>query len=238
MARNGTALAFAFMASAFLPAVGVAAERGFFAGIDAFGGGMHGSSSTRDGGAPIAGGGVVEDVKFRSATGIGGHAGYRFNAWSMFAGYQHFRGKVSWDADFPLYGVASSFAGRATSNVITANVAREFPLSGALAVTASAGAGIASNTLSGVVEKDVASGLFLSDVGGRSKTSPVARMDLGLQYRPTPKTRLGLGASFVYGGDFRTADWRSGNLGVTEIRPYRIDGVWRAGLLATVQRDF
>src|SRR5690606_26481513 len=97
------------------------------------------------------------------------------------------------------------------------------PLSDTLAVSVSAGVGITFNTLSDVVETDVGTGAFLSDVGRHTQAGPVARLGLGIQYRLTQKMRLGLDASFVHAGGFRTADTRSGNLGVTEIVPYRID---------------
>ncbi len=77
MACNGMALTFAFIASTFPPATVLATETGIHGGVDAFAGAMHGRSSTRDGGAAFAGGGGVEDVKFRSVAGIGGHAGMR-----------------------------------------------------------------------------------------------------------------------------------------------------------------
>ena len=55
-----------------LPATALAEDAGFFAGLDATGGIAFGSSSTTDGGAPFAGGGIVDNVKFRGTVGLGG----------------------------------------------------------------------------------------------------------------------------------------------------------------------
>jgi len=203
---------------------------GFFAGLDVSGGMAHGSSSTRDGGAPFAGGGIVRNLKFDNTVGIGGHAGYRFDAWSVFLSYAHIQGDVGWDADFPKAGIASGFAGSAASDVILANVAYEFPLSDALALGASGGVGVAFNSLSGIDERDLGSGQFLSHVAGHTETSPAARLGLGLRYRMGRDLEWGLDASLLYTGGFRTGDTRRGNQGVTGIVPYEIDDVWRADL--------
>jgi hypothetical protein len=205
-------------------------QPGFFAGLDVSGGMAQGSSSTRDGGAPFAGGGIVRNLKFDNTVGIGGHAGYRFSALSVFLSYAHIRGDVSWDAVFPGIGAASGFAGAAASDVILANVAYEFPLSDAVALSTSGGVGVAFNALSGLEETDRGTGLFLSDVAGHTQASPAARLGVGLRYRMDPNLEWGLDASVLYTGGFRTGDTRRGNLGVTGIVPYEIDDVWRADL--------
>jgi opacity protein-like surface antigen len=239
MVRTGGKRLLAVGMFVLLPACACAAESGFFGGIDVSASRMHGSSDTRDGGAAFAGGGVVGNVKFGNAAGIGGEFGYRFDSpWSASIGYQHVRGRIGWEADFPMFDIASRFAGHATGNAIMANVAREFPLSDAVAIRAFAGMGITYNTLSDVVETDVGTEAFLSDVGRHTRTGPVARLGLGIQYRLTRKMLLGLDASYVHAGGFRTADTRSGNLGVTEIVPYRIDRAKRTDLAVSLRRDF
>lgn len=142
----------------------------------------------------------------------------------MFAGYPHFRGNVSGNVDFLLYDVGSSFAGRATSHVITAGVAREFSFSGGLAVTTSAGEGVASNMLSRLFEKDVASGLFSMTAVAAGRPASVARISVQAHAEDTAWP----GRIVRLWGDLRTSDWRGGNLGVTEVRLYLIGGLWQS----------
>ncbi len=227
------------MACALAPAPALAQERGFFAGLDLAAGTASGSSNTRDGGAAFAGGGVVRKVKFGGTTGIGGHLGYRFGPeWSVLVSYQHVRGDIDWDADFPLFGVASGFSGKATSQLLMGHVAYDWALSASTAIRATAGLGLASNTLSNVVETDKGSGLFLSDVAKHTETEPAAMLGIGVQHRLRPKVLLSVDATVSYVGGFRTGDTRSGNLGVTPITPYKIDDVWRAGIGAAVRWEF
>ena len=47
-----------------LPSMALADDQNFFVGLDLIGGIGGGTSSTKDGGAPFALGGIVEDVKF------------------------------------------------------------------------------------------------------------------------------------------------------------------------------
>ena len=224
---------------AAVPAMALAGERDFFAGLDVSGGTAFGSSSTTDGGAPFAGGGVVDHVRFGETTGIGGHIGYRFDpAMSIFISYQHIRGDVGWNASFPLFGVSSRFEGSAVSDMITGNAAYELALSDATAVRATAGLGVTFNKLSGLVETDRATGLFLADVAGHTKISPVAQVGTGVRYKFTPSAVLGLDASVAYAGGFETGTTRSGNLGITDINPYKIDDVWRANLGASISFQF
>lgn len=216
-----------------------AQNTGFFAGLDVSAGLASGSSDTVDGGAPFAGGGVVENVDFGATVGIGGHAGYRFSpALSAFVSYQHSRGDVRWDADFPLIGVASGFEGTAVSNAVMGNLSYDVPLSGATSLEFAAGAGLSFNVLSGVVETDKGTGIFLSDVAEHTRTSPVARIGAGLRHQVSPGVALGLNLSASYAGGFETGDTRSGNLGITEINPYKIDDVWRVDLGASVRFRF
>lgn len=226
-------------AAGIVGAPAIAGDAGFFAGLDASVGTAWGSSNTTDGGAPFAGGGVVENVKFGTAYGVGGHAGYRFSrAFSAFVSYRHGRGDVSWDAEFPLFGVASRFEGTAVGNAVMANAAYDFALSDRTSLGVTAGAGLSFNSLSGIVETDVGTGLFLADVAGGDRTSPVARIGAGIRHRISPGATLALDASIAYGGGFATGDTRSGNLGVTDINPYKIDDVWRADLGASVRFRF
>lgn len=232
-------LLLAVVVFAAFPATALAEEPGFFAGVDVFGGTASGSSNTRDGGAPIAGGGVVNDVKFGKTVGIGGHFGYRFDSgMSAFISYQHISGDIDWDADFPSYGVSSKFDGTATSNAVLGNVAYKLPLSDATSVGATLGLGITFNTLSDVVEKDEATGVFLSDVEDHTKIDPIAQVGLSIQHRIAPHAVLGLNASFAYTGGFATGDTRKGNGGTTDIGPYEIDDVWRANLGASARYEF
>lgn len=231
-------LSAAITASLF-PAAAFAEDAGFFAGIDLTGGIASGSSSTTNGGAAFAGGGVVDNVKFGSALGIGGHIGYRFSpALSAFISYQHVRGDVSWDASFPLIGAASHYDGTASSDAVLANLAYDLPLSGATSLTTSAGVGLSFNTLSGIVETDKPTGLFLSDVADHTRVSPMAQIGAGIRHRLSSNVMLGLNASVSYTGGFETGDTRSGNLGVTSITPYKIDDVWRGNLGATIRVTF
>lgn len=216
------------IATSLVPVSALAKDIGFFAGLDLSGGMASGSSKTTDGGASWAGGGVVDNVKFGNAAGIGGHAGYRFApALSGFISYQYIRGDVSWDAAFLMLGVASDFKGAAISNVIMGNLAYDFALSDTTSIRASAGVGLSFNSLSNVVETDLGTGLFLSDVADHTRISPAARISAGIQHKIAANAVLGLDASVSYMGGFETGNTRSGNLGVTPITPYKIDDVWR-----------
>jgi hypothetical protein len=221
------------------PVPALAEDSGFFAGLDVSGGLASGSSSTRNGGAAFAGGGVVGNVKFDGTIGVGGHVGYRFDpSVSAFISYQYIRGGVSWDAKFPLIGAASDFDGDAISNVIMGNVAYDWALSDATSIGVSTGIGLSFNSLSDVVETDKATGLFLADVEDHTEISPAAQIGVSLQHRIAPNAVLALNAAVSYVGDFETGDTRSGNLGVTPITPYGIDDVWRANLGASLNFAF
>lgn len=222
-----------------LPMPILAKELGVFTGIEVSGGTAHGSSSTRNGGAALAGGGVVENVRFGTTVGIGGHVGYQINSdWSVFLSYEHIRGDIRWDANFPAFGVESAFSGTATSNAILANVGYDFPLSSATTVQVIAGAGVAFNSLSSVVETDKATSIFLSDVKSHTQTNPIAQIGAGIQHEITPNAILGLNATAAYTGGFQTGSVRTGNLGVTEITPYKINNVWRTSIGASAQIRF
>jgi hypothetical protein len=229
----------ALIFSTLIPAPGVAQEPGFFAGLDVSAGIAQGSSDTRDGGASFAGGGIVDGVKFGNTTGIGGHAGYRLDpSWSLFLSYQYARGDVRWRAAFPAIGAASRFSGTAYSHTVLANVGYEKPLTSTVTLQASAGLGVAFNALADVVEKDEATSAFLSDVAKHTRANPAARIGLGLRYAVAKHATIGLDAAITYIGGFRTGDTRSGNLGVTPITPYDIDGVWRTSLSASAGMRF
>jgi hypothetical protein len=227
------------VAASLLPVSALAKDTGFFTGLDLSGGKAFGSSKTTDGGAPWAGGGVVDNVRFGRTFGIGGHVGYRFDsALSGFISYQHVRGDVSWDAAFPMFGVSSDFKGTAISNVVMGNLAYDFALSDTTSIQAIAGAGLSFNSLSDVVETDVGTGLFLSDVKDHTRTSPAAQIGMGVRHKITPDIVLGLNASVNYTGGFETGNTRSGNLGITPITPYKIDDVWRVSLGALIRFEF
>lgn len=222
-----------------LPATAFADDSGFFAGLAASGGKAFGSSSTTDGGAPFAGGGVVDNVKFRGTAGFGGHAGYRFTSpLSVFVSYNHIRGGIGWDVDFPVFGISSGFKGTATSHEVMGNLAYDFALSDTTVFRASAGLGFSVNTLSSVVETDKGSGLYLANVADHTRISPAAQIGAGIHHNLTQNTILGLNATASYSNGFETGDTRSGNLGVTSINPYRIDDVFRANLEASLRLRF
>lgn len=235
-------LALTFAISTALPAAATAGEQGFFAGLDMLGGVAFGSSSTRDGGGILplfAGDGVVSNVRFGETIGFGGHVGYWFNpSWSATVSYQHILGDVSWDAAFPNYGGGSKFDGNATSDAIIGDIAYERPLSDATVVSLKAGLGVGFNRLSRLVERDMATGAFVSNVAGKTKISPIAQIGAGARHKLIGNTTIGLDASLAYAGSFETGNTRSGNLGVTSINPYRIDDVWRASLGASIGFKF
>ncbi|MFC6448145.1 outer membrane beta-barrel protein [Shinella zoogloeoides] len=221
------------------PVSAFADEAGFFAGLDAAGGIAFGSSDTTDGGAAFAGGGVVENVKLGKAAGIGGHAGYRFDSpLSAFVSYQYVRGDVSWDARYPLFGIASNFEGTAVSHVLMGNLAYDFALSDATSLRTTAGLGLSFNTLSSVVEADAGTGLFLADLAEKTKVSPAAQVGAGIQHKLTDSITWGLSTSVSYSGSFETGTTRNGNLGVTPINPYKIDDVWRVNLGTSIRFRF
>jgi hypothetical protein len=232
-------LRLAVLATVVAPVSAFAGEPGFFAGPDVFGGMAFGSSSTTNGGAPAAGGGVASDVKFGETWGIGGHVGYRFDpAISAFVSYRHSRGDIGWNAVFPVYGISSRYEGSAISNAILGNVAYEFPLSAATTIKTTAGLGITFNTLSGVVETNKPTGEFLADLADHTRVSAIAQVGLGLRHRIAQNVVMGLDGSIAYAGGFETGNTRSGNLGITAINPFGIDDVWRANLSASLSVEF
>lgn len=221
------------------PLSALAAEPGFFAGLDVSGGAAFGSSSTVNGGAPFAGGGVVGNVKLGNFVGGGGHVGYRFDsAMSAFVSYQHGQGGIGWDANFPLYGASSRFDGTAISSAILGNVAYEIPLTDVISMRTTAGLGITFNTLSRVIETNKATGIFLADLATHTRTGTAAQVGLGFRYKIAPSAEVGLDGLVAYAGGFETGSARSGNLGITSINPYRIDDVWRASLSASLKIGF
>lgn len=228
------------VAGLVFPAAAFAGEGGVFAGLDIDAGLAAGSSGTTDGGAAIAGGGVVDNVRFGSTLGVGGHIGYRFgdNPLSVFISYSHISADVSWDAAFPLFGVASRFSGEAVSNLVTGNLAYDWALSDATLIQASAGLGLSFNRLSQVAEHDEATGIFLAHLADRTHTAPAARIGAAIRHRIAPGATAGLSTSVSYMGGFRTGNTRTGNLGVTAITPYRIDDVWRVSLGASIRLEF
>lgn len=211
-----------------LPAMAQAQAPGFFAGLDTSVGIAHGSSDTSDGGG-FGGGGIVKDVKFGNAAGIGAHAGYQFDRnLSGFVSYQHVRGDIDWAAEFPGFGQRLDFSGKATSNAILVNLAYGWNVSDATTIRATAGVGATHNKLSNVTE--TYQGAFVSDVEKHTKLSPMVQVGASLQHQLSTNAVLGLNAMVAYTGGFRTGNTRKGNLGVSEINPYEIDDVWRASL--------
>lgn len=230
-------LLLAVIVSSAFPALAFADDRGVIAGVEVSAGTVHGSSDTRNGGG-FGGGGVVTNVDVGHATGIGAHVGYRFGThWSAFLGYTRSRGDIRWDAEFPS-SLATHFSGTAESDVLMANVSYAHPLSDATGFDISAGLGVSRNTLADVVETVRGTHDFASNVHEDRRTNPAARIAAGIRHALSPNTTLGLEASLAYVGKFRTGTTRSGNLGVTQINPYEIDGVWHASLTASLRYAF
>lgn len=216
------------------PTMAMAHERGFFAGLDPSVGMARGSSGTKNGGG-FGGGGVVKDVEFRNTVGIGVHAGYQFDrARSAFVSYQYVRGDIDWAVNFP--GQTTDFSGTATSNAILLNLAYDWYTSDATTIKASAGAGATFNTLSRLTE--TWGGVFVSNPERHTKVSPMAQLGAFMQHYLSPNAVVGLNAIVAYTGGFRTGNTRTGNLGKTEINPYKIDDVWRASLGVSLQIRF
>ncbi|MGB7483354.1 MAG: hypothetical protein WA909_06750 [Castellaniella sp.] len=214
----------------------VAQDSGFFAGLDASAGMAHGSSGTKNGGG-FGGGGVVKRVRFGTTAGIGAHAGYRFDRHlSGFLSYQHVRGDVSWDAHFSQLGQTTNFSGTAISNAVLLNMAYDWLPSDTTTIRGTVGIGATFNKLSGITEKF--EGAFVAEVENHTRTSPIVQIGASIQHHLTPKTTLGLNAAVSYTGGFKTGPTRTGNLGKTDINPYEIDDVWRAGLGVSVQTRF
>lgn len=236
MLRRHSIPMLAMAAAAALSMAASAQEPGFFVGLDTSVGIAQGSSSTKNGGG-FGGGGVVENIKFGTTTGIGVHAGYKFDHHlSGFLSYQHVQGDIDWDARFPQFAQTTNFSGTATSNAILVNVAYDWLPSDTTTIRATAGVGATFNKLSGVTERF--EGTFVSDVEDHTETSPIAQIGASIQHYVTPKTALGLNATVSYTGGFKTGATRSGNLGRTEINPYEIDSVWRASLGVSLQTRF
>lgn len=222
--------------------IAAAENRGFFAGLDALGGVAFGSSSTKNGGGlpPMFNGdGVVGNVRFGATSGVGGHAGYRFTpSWAALLSYQHLRGDIGWNATFATSGMVAEFDGVATSDVLIGSLAYERSVSAATALRLTAGLGVTFNRLSQIVETNKAGGEFISNVAGNTMVSPAAQIGAGVRHNLTDNATIGLDALLAYSGGFETGATRQGNLGVTDINPYRIDNVWRMNLGASVRFEF
>lgn len=219
---------------AAFPVMTLAHERGFFAGIDTTVGIAQGSSSTKNG-SGFGGGGVANDVKFGNTVGIGAHVGYQFDhALSALISYQHTQGDVDWRVDFPTQ--ATNISGTATSNAILLNLAYDWHASDDTIIRATAGAGPTFNTLSKMTETQ--EGEFLSNPEKHTMVSPMVQLGASIQHYLSPRAVLSLNATVAYTGGFRTGDTRTGNLGRTNINPYKIDDVWRAGLGVSMQVRF
>lgn len=228
----------AVVISSTFSAPAFAGDSGVIAGIDVSGGTAHGSSDTTNGGG-FGGGGVVANVKFGHIVDLGGYVGYRFGtAWSAFLSYQHIRGDIQWDANFPPGLGSTHFSGTAESNVLMANLSYAYPLSDATDFDVSGGLGVSFNKLADVVETVHGTGEFVSDVHSDTRASQSARIAAGIRHKLSPNMVFGLEASLAYAGKFRTGDTRFGNLGVTSINPYEIDSVWRTSLTASLTYTF
>ena len=224
------------LATALLPLSSIAQEPGFFAGLDASAGMAHGSSGTDNGGG-FGGGGVVDKVKFGTTAGFGLHAGYQFDRHlSGFLSYQYVRGNVSWDARFPPPDSTTNFSGTAVTHAVLLNVGYDWLPADATTIRATAGLGLAFNTLSDVTEKY--HGVFAADLEDHTSTNPIAQIGASIRHAVTPKTTLGLSATVAYTGGFKTGNTRDGNLGRTVINPYEIDDVWRASLGVSLETRF
>lgn len=223
----------------FSPTLAAAQESGFFAGLDLSAGAAFGSSTTRDGGAPWAGGGIVDKVSFGALSGVGVRAGYRFDpTFSTFGSLDFLRGDVRWRASYPLFGVQSTFEGAAVSTVIMGNLAGDFALGETTVLRARAGFGLSLNTLADIVETEMATGTFVADVAQRMRVSPAARIGVGIAQQIAPGAEFGIETGLTYVGSFETGDSRTGNLGATAIKPYRIDDVWAANVSASLRVEF
>jgi len=222
-----------------IPAPAIAGDAHLFSGVDVFGSAVLGSSKTTDGGAPVAGGGIVGNLRFGPAIAIGGHVGYQFdNPFSAFLSYRYTQGDVGWDVSFPRVGVSSGFEGSSISNALLGNVGYQMPLSETTAVTAHAGVGLSINTLSGVTEFDNQTGQFLATLADHSVWSSAAQIGLGIEHEINSSAKLSLGTSLLYLGGFETDAFRTGNLGTTEINPYRLNDVWTTGLNLSLRFEF
>lgn len=230
----------AIAAVLLVSSVSVAAQDGdFIAGLAVSGGLNYGSSNTKNGGAAFAGGGIVRNLTFDGVAGLGGYVGVRLRpSLSAFISYQHLRGGVSWDAEFPAIGVASSFRGFAHSNIVMGNLGYDWTLSDRTMLRARGGLGLAMNAFAGLVETDRATGQFLAEVASSPSLSPAAEIGAGIAHRFTRNAEFSLNAAVGYVGGFRTGDTRTGNLGVTAITPYEVDHVWRVSLGASVRYLF
>ena len=227
---------------AMSPIVANAQDQGFFAGIDVNADAAFGSSDTTNGGGvpPIFNGdGIVKDVRFGKTVGIGGHLGYRIDpSVSVLISFQHTSGDVSWMASYPGFGVASSFDGSATSNMILGNIVYDLALSELTSLSIAGGLGVAFNQLSDIVETDKPSGLFISDVAGHTRKNLAAQVGLGLRHKIASNATIGLDVALAYTGGYETGTTRSGNTGITQINPYRIDDVWRVSLGVSFEMRF
>lgn len=217
----------------------LAGDAGFFADLELLSGAASGSSNTTDGGASWAGGGVVDNVRFGTAWGVGGHLGYHFDSnLSMRLGYRHLQGGMSWDATYPAYSIMSLFKGNAASDIVLTSLAHEFVLSEKTSFEASAGAGIAINSLSDILEMDQASSDIYAYLKDHTRLSPAAEIGASIRHQITANVSLGLSGSVIYSGGFETGTSRSVSNVDEPITPYRIDDVWRANLGVSARMSF
>ena len=232
-------MAVAGLAFASCMATAHAEETKWFAGAQGGVVWLQASSDTTNGGAAPGGGGTVVNEDFDTGSSVGVFIGHPYNDhWSVALSYDHISADVGFDATFPL-SATTRFAGTANSDLVLLNGIYTTPWGDAgtrWGFTASAGLGVAFNSLSDVTEDfppfNGVPDRFLAD---GDETQFAARGTLGATYALDECWSLHAEGSVFTLGSFSTGSSR--NAPVQAITPYEIDA-WGYGLSAGIVARF
>jgi opacity protein-like surface antigen len=216
-----------------------AQDLGVFADINGGAAFVSGSPDTTKGGGTFTG--TVSNVKFDNAFVVGGRVGYRFSdPLAVFVSYDYIGSDVSWKTSFPGYS-PTYFRGDANSNLVLANVSYGYNVTDMTRVTASAGAGVAINKLSGVDEYfsqgSATPGTHIDD---GTNTSFAGRAGLELQHSLSQSVSLNLGAQISYLGKYKSGDTRTFVSDGTSqpIGQYELNSTWATTITAGIRVKF
>ncbi|MEQ1755525.1 MAG: outer membrane beta-barrel protein [Micropepsaceae bacterium] len=200
---------------------------------------LQASSDTTNGGAAFGGGGTVHNEDFDTGTSVGVFLGHRYSDnWSLALSYDHVSADVSYDVSY-VFAAPSRFEGTADSDLVLLNAIYSTPWGDAgtrWGFTASAGLGVAFNSLNDVTEDfTVFNGVADRFLADGDETQFAARGTLGATYALDECWALHAEGSVFTLGTFSTGSSRTAPLDL--ITPYEIDA-WGYGLSAGVVARF
>jgi hypothetical protein len=216
-----------------------AASSDWFAGAQAGAVWLQGSSDTINGGTAAGGGGTVSNENFDSGTSYGVFIGRNCNKnWSIALSYDRISADLTFDASYP-FSVPSRFSGTADSDLVLLNAIYVTPWGSEgtrWGFTASAGAGVAFNSLNGVTEDGAPfNGVADKTLADGDDTNFAARGTIGATYALDETWALHAEGSVFTLGSFSTGNSRTAP--AEAITPYEVDA-WGYGISAGIVARF